>query len=306
MEHYIVRDDHYIPDPMNAHVNTRAFIEGVRKRIAESAGLPLRDTTADFHAARRSDIFQTIYDYTHSLASDDIEEPENDDLVCRYLSPEKFLWFLGQKSISFARPSFFDDDFDCALHADWNDAILVNLRSLVTQNSGDIPRSRAEEATFIQTINAEWESFERTRRQDWLISCWTKLSNHHDDKLIWYKYAGGPFGVGITARYGELRSLIRDQIESLDRDENVRSGLVSYDPRVIKALPFNKRPGFSGEREVRFALRTPGKYISVDVKEDFADLFRLRLSDDAPPHHHGVVRNLWVQAGGHVDAIHTS
>ena len=81
---------------------------------------------------------------------------------------------------------------------------------------------------------------------------------------------------------------------------------MNYDPRMMKLLPFNKRPGFGGESEVRFALRTPENYIRADVGGDFFRTFGLRLSLDSPTHHHSAVRHLWVEAGGSVDNIHES
>ena len=86
--------------------------------------------------------------------------------------------------------------------------------------SGPASRSREERAAFWNRIQAEWHVYERARRNDWLISCWTKITENYDDKLIAFKYSGDRFGVGVTIRYGALKRLFQDQLASLDRDKS--------------------------------------------------------------------------------------
>lgn len=306
MERCIVRDDHYVPDLQNAHINTKPLVEELMRRLARTP-ISESDTRKDVYPALRHVRYQVIYDYLDSVASDaSLDEPADDDLVCRYLSPEKFMWLLEQRSIYFSRPASFDDDHDCALHEDHNLAVEENLLDLLGRSFGMPTMSDDKLAFFHQMVLREWAGYERSRRQDWLISSWTRITEQDDDKLLLHKYAGGRYGVGITARYGELKRVLQDQLARFDRDGRLRCGLVNYDKTRVKALPFNKRRGFKGEHEVRFAFRSPGNYIQADVKDWMPDLFNLRLSADSPDHHHGVVRSLWVAAGGDLAGIHVS
>jgi len=291
-------DDHYMPNVDNAHIDTGDFVEELKRRVQEvGIGLGISDRTEEFQVARRSETFQVIYNCAQSRANVTPDEPSDDAMVCRFLSPEKFLWFIDQKSIPFSSPRSFDDDLDCALHEDINDAILSNLSFLLKRNSG--------EASLDETPFEAWASFERSRRDDWLISCWTNLSDHKDDKLIWYKYANGQFGAGITARYGELRDVLQNRIGKYDRDGKLKCGSVNYDPKVANWLPFNKRSGFKGEKEVRFAMRDFHfrQFVAADLSDCFSELFGLRLSEDSPRHHQEALKNLWVAAGGKPERI---
>lgn len=138
-----------------------------------------------------------------------------------------------------------------------------------------------------------------------MISCWTNITHHKDDKLIWYKYAGGLFGAGITAEYGLLRDALKDRIGELSLDGHLICGSVNYDSRVNKLPPFNKRSGFRGENEVRFAMRHVqyGRFVAAELSEKFLKLFGLRLSEDSPEHHKDALKKLWVAAGGNPDRI---
>jgi hypothetical protein len=232
----------------------------------------------------------------------DLDEPDNDDLLCRYLSPEKFLWFIGEKKFHLSRPDEFDDQAECALHVDYQIAIERNLGSFVERFCGPLTGSPERQKTFLTGIRGEWRKFERARRNDWLISCWTRITQHYDDKLLSFKYTGGRFGVGITARYGALKRLF-EKAARFDRGRELWAGYVNYKPTVMKAAPFNKRPGFKSESEVRFAVRAL-PWVETDVPAGPLKQFGLRLSTDSPPHHHEAVLQLWRKAGGDVDNIH--
>lgn len=288
--------DQYIPDGNNAHIDTRSFVEDLKERILSELSWGVTDNIADFRFSRRGEIYQYVYDRALSISNSAPDQPSDDADVCRFLSAEKFLWLIEQKSILFSSPRAFDDNLDCALHDDFNDAILQCLPELLKQFSIVMAP---------EIIYDEWISFERRRRDDWLISCWTNLKNHKDDKLIWYKYANGPLGVGITAKYGELRDALQDPVRVFTRNETLTAGSVNYDPRVNKFLPFNKRNGFRSEQEVRFAIHAfeYDKPVQVGLSDRFFELFNLRISEDSPQHHKAALHSVWINAGGNPDGI---
>lgn len=288
--------NHYIANGNNAHIDTMGFMEGLKERIVTELSLGTTDNIANFRASRRAEIYQYIYDDALSYSNSMPDKPSDDANVCRFLSPEKFLWLIDQKSILLSSPRSFDDDLDCALHGDFNDAILQCLPELLSKFSIELNP---------ELICNEWGSFERRRRGDWLISCWTNLTNHKDDKLIWYKYANGPCGAGIMAKYRDLHEAIQSQIGPLSQNGVLSAGAVSYKPQVSKLLPFNKRNGFRGEQEVRFAIHgfEYERPVRVDLHDRFFELFDLRISEDSPQYHQKALTNLWIKAGGDPDGI---
>lgn len=289
-------DNHYVPNPNNAHIDTEAFEEELDKRVREGIGVGEVDTISAFRDTKRNSIYGIIYDCALSYSNGMPEQLSDDALVCRFLSPEKFLWLIDQKCIPFSSPRRFDDDRDCAIHEDLNAAILQKLTGHLKENLCEADHD---------TNCVEWASFERSRRDDWLISCWNNLSEHKDDKLIWFKYTNGPIGAAITARYGKLRDALIDRVSNYDRDGKVTFGSVNYDPRINKLPPFNKRRGFSGEKEVRFVLRDSQfrRFVVADLSDVFFELFNLRYSEDAPRHHKSALEKMWIEAGGDPDGI---
>ena len=116
--------------------------------------------------------------------------------------------------------------------------------------------------------------------------------------LVWHKYADGQAGVGITIRYGQLKEHLQRHVDQILKDDSLISGKVGYGS-PFRTLPFNKRPMFRNEKEVRFAfMRHP--YLdshAVDVGDIFKN-FGLRFSPDVPEHHFEAAMSLWIRCGG--------
>jgi hypothetical protein len=173
--------------------------------------------------------------------------------------------------------SAFEDKADCSLPADYN----YRVQSFF-------------EARGVTPI--AWDDYVERFRSGWLVSSWTELTDHHDDYLLWHRYAGGPSGVGVTVRYGQLNSLLRR--EGARRNwTNLTSGRVSYgSPLLIP--PFSKRRIFRNEKEVRFAFR--GDLLAADSVSiaSLKDEIHLRFSPDAPRHHVNAIMETWAKWGG--------
>lgn len=262
-------DDHYIPNPHNAHLDMQDF-ETKLRAIAEKSRQK---------GQGEKEIIELFYLAAQGRLTKLPTEPADDELICRFLTPKKLLWFVSSKNIRFCSALEFDDPKECSLPEDYENSVARVLIDLDLS-----PR--------------EWENQKWQKGQDWLMSCWTALRSHHDDSLIWHKYAEGPEGIGITIRYGELKDFLKTGIDKLDADGQMRLGCVSYD-FPLRTLPFNKRRMYRSENEVRFSLRhfQQARDAFIDVGEIFSK-FGLRFSPDAPDHHRRAVKHLWQSCGG--------
>ena len=262
-------DDHYIPNTNNAHLDLQGFEEELRSMEAENRQLGVSD----------DDIAENFYHHALGYLNNPPDEPGNDDLICRFLTPKKFLWFVGSKYLRFCATQEFDDPRECSLPEDYDNSV----RKILYECS--LPAS-------------EWDNQVWRKSQQWLVSCWTIFNSYHDDNLIWHKYANGPEGVGITIRYGQLRDCLQKNIEQVDAEGSLKAGRVSYD-FPIRLLPFNKRKMFRNEKEVRFACRNfqHTRDFRVDVSGVFKE-FGLRFSPDAPEHHVEAAQRIWKECGG--------
>ena len=258
-----------MPNANNAHLNLQSFEEGLRSLAKESRNSGISD----------EDIVDRFYHRALGCLNKLPDEPGDDQLLCRYLTPKKFLWFASQKSLRFCKVAEFDDPRECFPPEDYDNSVRKILHEL------SLPPE-------------QWDKNVWGKGEDWLVSCWTTINEHHDDSLIWHKYAEGPEGVGITIRYGQLKSLLRKNIDPIDVEQSIKAGLVNY-KQPLRLLPFNKRLMFRNEAEVRFTFRHI--QYTLDYHADVSGLlenFVLRFSQDAPEHHIEAVRSIWKKCGG--------
>lgn len=268
-------DDHYIANANNAHIDTSDFESELHELFDTPIG---RDLS---HA----ELYSKIHDLIETKISISPDEPSDDRLICRYLSPTKFLWFISEIEIFFGRASNFDDARDSAIPEDYNRCVQHYLMKRNVTSSA-------------------WDEHVRRVQSLWLVSCWTEITDHHDDHLLWHKYAGGDYGVGITMRYGILRDLFQRELGDDPDTEGLFAGYVSYE-QPLKIAPFNKRRIFRNEKEIRFTSRTDilnNKRIGIaELKSEIA----LRISPEASLSHREAIRDIWLRLGGK-DRIHVA
>lgn len=211
-------------------------------------------------------------------------EPDDDQIIGRFLSTTKFAWFGSSWSLRYSRQSQFEDRFECVLPEDYANAALRALNETSGGRALAVP------------ICDAWSRFLATMADHWLISCWTLIDSHHDDYLLWHKYAGGETGVGITVRYGVLKECLT---ENRNAGPIPIGGLVDYVSYLLN-MPFNKRPIFRNEKEVRFAKNFQERLLAVEstLVNEISDQFRLRFAPDAPDHHRKAVEHVWTACGG--------
>lgn len=261
-------DDHYIPDVHNAHIDTREFEVELARLAGEAAGRELDEKNP----------WGAIHNLIVNRLPAPNEEPSEDALICRYLSPTKFLWFVSQCTIRFTSAAEFEDGSDCALPADYEDCV----RAFLSER---------------RVVPIAWDEHAYQARRKWLVSCWTELTEHPDDYLLWSRYAEGRYGVGITLRYGHLRDLLKDQV-SADADvAPLISGLVSYGS-PLRIPPFFKRRMFRNEKEVRFVCRSDLLHSFEVPIGVLKQRICLRFSPDTPKFHRDAIMQTWTTAGG--------
>lgn len=261
----MIKDDHYIANAQNAHIDTSSFERDILDQLSQSD-----DNTTD-------EIFEKIYDLAFSMTKMTPEQLPDAQLICRYLSPTKFLKFLDTRHINFPMATQFTDQWECRIPEDYDNAVLRVLKSLRLQ--GDV-----------------WYNLVKMKAAEWRISCWIQLDDYFDDHLMWDSYAGGSQGVGVTVRYGALKDALVKSAAQHDIDGTLQSGKVSYE--ALSLLPFNKHHIFRNEKEVRFAFRAfQPSAKSVSINEIFC-LFGVRISPAATQEHHDMIRKLWIRYGG--------
>jgi hypothetical protein len=263
----MLEDDHYIANARNAHIDTSDFEQRVRRRLSGSCG--------------GEETLEAIYDFAFATASAAPQEPDADELICRYLSPTKLLLFLHTRSITFPVATQFCDHWECRLPEDYEVVVLRILHELGMSAN-------------------RWSSLVKRKAARWNVSCWTQLDEYFDDHLMWDSYAGGPQGVGITVRYGILKESLARSVGELAVDGVLHSGRVNYE--TLSLLPFNKHRIFRNEREVRFAFTTQHSSVHSVSVDDIFRCFGVRISPAANVEHRDIMRHVWLSYGG-VDRV---
>ncbi|MBN2653919.1 MAG: hypothetical protein JXR79_02245 [Nitrospirae bacterium] len=264
----MIEDDHYIVNTRNAHIDTLVFEREVHYCLTGfKVGI--------------EEALECIYKIAFLNTSKPPQEPNDNQLICRYLSPIKFIQLLHTRSVNFPMATQFSDHWECRVPEDYQTAVLKELRQ--------------------HNISADvWSSLVRRKAGEWNISCWTQLDEYFDDHLMWDCYAGGSQGVGITVRYGVLKGSLANSVKNLSADGTLCCGSVNYE--TLSILPFNKHYMFRNEKEIRFAFRPIKIGIhSVSINDIFHE-FGIRISPSADVYHHDAMRRLWLKYGG-VDRV---
>lgn len=260
-------DDHYIPDQHNAHIDTSEFQTELARLAKGQVGAELDFANLEPH----------IVDLVLGRLSNELEQPSDDALICRYLSITKFLWFIQDFSVYLGSARAFEDPTDCSIPTDYNNCVQDFF-----MERGVAP--------------IVWDDFAERFRAQWLVSSWTEVADHHDDYLLWHRYAGGVFGVGITVRYRDICELLKHESKQKTLT-HFSYGKVSYGS-PLRIPPFTKRRIFRNEREVRFACRGEALAAVQMSLLPIRDRIGLRFSPDAPLHHVDAIRQTWMKRGG--------
>lgn len=260
--------NHYVPDSLNAHIDTSEFESELNDLFGSLHGTDLEN--ANFW----HDIYVKIITRTNS----ELSEPNEDDLICRYFTPAKFLWFAHQNSVYFSSAQDFEDRHDSDIPEDYKNTVQKVLMER-------------------KVIPLLWDDHLERMRSCWLVSCWTSLDNHHDDYLLWHRYAGNELGIGVVITYGELKKIVEAECTKHEEVKLFQAGRVGY-KHPLHIPPFNKRNIFRNEKEVRFACKTELLAALIADVSPLKKKFSLRFSPDAPSAHIDSVCEAWEKMGG--------
>lgn len=260
--------DHYLPNKDNAHIDTSKF---------ESEINTLYKSLTNDNVNENSH-WDNTYKLILNRISSELTEPHNDELICRYFTPAKFIWFANKNLVYFSSATNFEDKQDSEIPLDYKHSV----QKILLQK--DI-------------LPIFWDEHLDRMRAHWLISCWTSLDNHYDDYLLWHRYAESNLGVGVVTTYGELKSALDESCTNNTDVNTFKSGYVNYS-NSLHLPPFNKRNIFRNEKEVRFVCNTDLLAShSVDISSLKSKL-SLRFSPDAPLEHIESIMNIWTTMGG--------
>lgn len=260
--------NHYIPNKDNAHFDTSDFEKEINSLYKSLEG----------DALDEANLWDDTYKIILNRISNTPNEPKNDELICRYFTPAKFMWFANNNHVYFSSAKNFEDKQDSDIPPDYKNSIL---RVLHQRN----------------VIPLFWDEYLDRMRAHWLVSCWTSLDNHYDDYLLWHRYAESELGVGIVITYGELKSVLKQSCETEKDVSSFESGYVGY-TSPLYSPSFNKRNIFRNEKEVRFVCNADLLAShSVDISSLKSKL-SLRFSPDAPLEHIESIMNIWTTMGG--------
>ena len=260
--------DHYIPNKDNAHIDTSKFESEINSLYKSLTG----------DALCESNLWDSTYKLILNRISNTPKEPQDDELICRYFTPTKFIWFVNKNLVYFSSAVNFEDKHDSDIPPDYKNSILKIL--------------------FNRDVTPLlWDDHLDRMRAHWLVSCWTSLDNHNDDYLLWHRYAHSEFGVGIVITYGELKNILKKACETEKDVNSFESGYVGYSSPLYSPS-FNKRNIFRNEKEVRFVCNTDLLAShSVDISS-LKSRLSLRFSPDAPQEHIESIMTIWTTMGG--------
>jgi hypothetical protein len=110
-------DDHYIPNAKNAHIDVSVFERELRGQLSG-------------YRYGVEEALEFIYELAFSTTSIAPKEPDEGQLMCRYLSLAKFLQFRHTRYIHFPMTTQFSDHWECRVPEEYEVAVLRVLRDL--------------------------------------------------------------------------------------------------------------------------------------------------------------------------------
>jgi hypothetical protein len=155
------------------------------------------------------------------------------DIVWRYISFARFVWFLQKKRLWLSRVDKLDDEWELALAGDQLDHVIMR-RTFA-------PIGQKEEPIIerAQRINKLW-------REMTYVNCWCALP--HESHALWRIFCGPSEGVAIQTTLGALKANVsRLAVHPVVYDD---PGRLKQTPELME-LAKRKRKMFEYEHEVR-------------------------------------------------------
>jgi hypothetical protein len=172
-----------------------------------------------------------------------LRKPEDDAVLWRYFSVEKFLALITSSQLFFTGVEYFEDKFE----GDYGEQAKAQIKE--TFGNAQYERDLNDVAFF---------------RQHTYISCWHE--SEHESDAMWKLYGNG---VATKSRFGKINALLTHSPTEIKHSGRVN--YIDYSKDVVhvgnRYLPyFFKRKSFEHEREVRFLIQ---EYQDIDEDENY-------------------------------------
>ena len=179
----------------------------------------------------------------------EIEKPNDDDRVWRYMDFTKFVSLLNNSALHFTRGDKLEDPFEGSFPR-------VNVQLRPRRYKGKMPPRE------IKSLSEFYRQFVKHT----FVSCWHL--NTYQSAAMWKLYLQGNEGIAIRSTFGRLKGSLKK-----NKDHDVYIGKVKYiryDKDVIpegSLFPyFHKRRSFEHKKELRAVIQA----FSYDNKGDIA------------------------------------
>ena len=171
-----------------------------------------------------------------------INLPDDDTIVWKYLDLSKFLDMLLSKKLFMSRSDKFEDQYE-----------------------GTFSEPTYEEIKKIAANNSKFLDYYKSHREKVVISSWH--INEYESYAMWQIFTKNNEGLAIQSTIGRLKQALAPEKKYL---QNI--GAVNYIDYKKEYIPFDdtffpflfKRKSFQYEREVRIISDTSGNRVSIN------------------------------------------
>jgi len=177
----------------------------------------------------------------------EIEKPNDEDRIWRYMDFTKFVSMLHSSALHFTRVDKLEDPFEGSYPR-------VNVRIRPQKYKGKMPPKD------IKLLSEFYKQFVKHT----FVSCWHL--NKNQSAAMWKLYLQSNEGIAIRSTFGKLRKSLKKY-----KDHDVYIGIVKYISYSKDVIPegslfpyFHKRLSFEHEKELRAVIQA----FSYDKKGD--------------------------------------
>lgn len=175
-----------------------------------------------------------------------ITSPEDDAVLWRYMSLEKFANFLATQSLFFTRADKFDDKFEGHIPRQIMSIYKSVIENYEKKNSLEVP----EDSTL---------QFAYGLRKHVMCNCWYQAEQ--ESMAMWDKYHMRNSGIAIKTTMANLKNSLPDrydvfigEIQYLEDHREIRVLKNVSIPNLVHYPYFYKRKSFEHEHEVRVLI----------------------------------------------------
>ncbi|MBU1566592.1 MAG: DUF2971 domain-containing protein [Proteobacteria bacterium] len=204
-----------------------------------------------------------------------LPHPPPETKIWRYLDLPRFLSFLNSKSVTFAKPTTFEDPYEGA---------ATKHGQLVRKIMFDVMIPEDEKEGARGKLASEVKRMVEAR----YISCWHM--NEHESDAMWRLYGSEKGAVALQTTFGKLYSALSLFGGKPQNPQSLLAGAVQYIDYETSTHVWNemispffyKRKSFEHEKEVRFFISfigtPPDPVVSLPISDAEAVFEKIYIS----------------------------